>query len=47
MARTILAVATTPGTDGLSIDVMDDQGDGTVEGELEKVIEQSLDSWIG
>lgn len=47
VARTILAVATTPGTDGLSIDVMDDQGDGTVEGELEKVIEQSLDSWIG
>ena len=48
VAQTILAIATTPGTDGLSIDVMDDEGGkGTVQGELNKVIEQGLDSWVG
>jgi hypothetical protein len=31
----------------LSIDVMDHEGEGTMEGELEKVIEEQLDSWTG
>lgn len=45
MAKTIIAVAGRAETEGLSIDVMD--GDGLIEGELEKVVTQGLDSWIG
>ncbi|WVO14092.1 hypothetical protein L204_101720 [Cryptococcus depauperatus] len=45
IAKVALAVATTPGTKGLTIDVMD--GEGTVNGELEKVVSHKIDAWTG
>ncbi|KAK4689834.1 hypothetical protein P7C73_g299, partial [Tremellales sp. Uapishka_1] len=45
VAKTILACAGRPETAGFSIDVMD--GEGDVNSELEKVVEQDLDSWVG
>lgn len=45
VAKTIIAVTGRAETEGMSIDVMD--GDGSIEGELEKVVTQGLDSWIG
>jgi hypothetical protein len=45
VAKAILAVAGRPETEGMSIDVIDGQGD--IDSELEKVIDQKLDSWVG
>ncbi|WRT64876.1 uncharacterized protein IL334_001812 [Kwoniella shivajii] len=45
VAKVVLATATSKGTDGLSIDVMD--GQGTIEDELKKVVENGTDSWTG
>lgn len=45
MAKTILALAGRPETEGMSIDVVD--GKGSLEAELDKVVEQGLDSWTG
>ncbi|GFZ46665.1 hypothetical protein JCM24511_03885 [Saitozyma sp. JCM 24511] len=45
VAQVLLAAAKTKGTEGLTIDVMD--GEGTVEGQLKKVVEGKVDAWTG
>lgn len=45
VAKTLLAVAKEPGTEGLTIDVMD--GEGELESELKKVVDEKIDSWTG
>ncbi|WVQ84158.1 hypothetical protein IAT38_006305 [Cryptococcus sp. DSM 104549] len=45
VGQVLLAAATTPGTEGLTLDVMD--GEGTVQGELEKAVGEKSDSWTG
>lgn len=45
VAQVILAVAGRAETEGMSIDVID--GEGSMEAELDKVVEKNLDSWVG
>ncbi|ODN80436.1 hypothetical protein L202_02681 [Cryptococcus amylolentus CBS 6039] len=45
VAQTALAVATTPGTEGLTIDVVD--GSGELKSELKKVVDGKINSWVG
>ncbi|OCF37442.1 hypothetical protein I317_05257 [Kwoniella heveanensis CBS 569] len=45
VAKTILAVATERGTEGLTIDVMD--GDGSISEEVAKVVKNKTDAWTG
>jgi hypothetical protein len=45
VAQAILAVAGRAETEGMTIDVLD--GEGDITSEVDKVIEQDLDSWTG
>ncbi|WVQ84157.1 hypothetical protein IAT38_006304 [Cryptococcus sp. DSM 104549] len=45
VAKVLLAAATTPGTEGLTLDVMD--GKGSVQGELDKAVREKADAWTG
>ncbi|WVQ69122.1 uncharacterized protein L199_007337 [Kwoniella botswanensis] len=45
VAKVILAIATSKGTEGLTIDVMD--GEGSIKDELDKVVEDGTDAWTG
>ncbi|WWC59380.1 uncharacterized protein I303_101932 [Kwoniella dejecticola CBS 10117] len=45
VAQVILAISTKKGTEGLTIDVMD--GEGSIDDELSKVVDDETDAWTG